>query len=234
MAASGGVRMASLLVAEDDAALGAALLELLRDEGFEVELCDRGDDALAMASDHPYDLVVLDVMLPGLDGFAAVAAMRRRGLAVPVMMLTAKDGVIDRVKGLNAGADDYLVKPFAAPEFIARVRALLRRAGADFAAANTLTAGGAALDLQTRELLAGGEATPLPPKEAALLELLMRHRGQVLTRAQIMARLWGYEGDILENTLETYVSKLRQRLEREGCPAIQTVRGIGYRLQTDS
>jgi DNA-binding response OmpR family regulator len=227
-------KMASILVAEDDAALGKALLQLLAEDGYDVDLCDRGDDALALAEEHPYDAWILDVMLPGLDGFSVVEALRRKGHTVPVLMLTAKDGVSDRVRGLNAGADDYLVKPFAAIELSARLRALLRRQGAEFSDPNRLIVGSVTLDTRSRELAAAGEAMPLTPKEAALLELFMRHPGQVLTREQIMARLWGYEGDVLENTLETYVSKLRKRLEREGCPTIQTVRGLGYRLQIDN
>lgn len=226
--------MASILVAEDDAALGKALLQLLAEDGYDVDLCDRGDDALALAEERPYDAWILDVMLPGMDGFSVVEALRRKGHTVPVLMLTAKDGVSDRVRGLNAGADDYLVKPFATIELSARLRALLRRQGAEFSDPNRLVVGSLTFDTRSRELAAGGETTPLTPKEAALLELFMRHPGQVLTREQIMARLWGYEGDVLENTLETYVSKLRKRLEREGCPTIQTVRGLGYRLQIDS
>lgn len=229
--------MTSILIAEDDTALAHALMELLTEDGYQVDVCERGDDALIHAQEHPYDVILLDVMLPGMDGFAVVAALRSSGQTVPVLMLTARDSVDDRVKGLNAGADDYLVKPFAAIELTARLHALLRRPGTEFGDPHRLSIGDAVYDTKARELLIAGELIVLPPKEGALLELLLRHPNQVLTREQIMARLWGYEGEVLENTLETYVSKLRKRLESggcPGCPVIQTVRGLGYRLQTES
>lgn len=224
--------MTAILIVEDDQSLGEAISDLLREEGYAVELCDQGDDALAIASDQPFDLLLVDAMLPGMDGFALVSNLRQRGHTEPVIMLTARDGVQDRVRGLNAGADDYVTKPFAGIELCARVRALLRRQQGEFVDPDTLSTGSVRFHVRTRELTVGMETEMLAPKEAALLELFMRHPGQILTKEQIMQRLWGYDGDVLENTLETYVSRLRKRLGREECPTIQTVRSLGYRWLT--
>lgn len=224
--------MTAILIVEDDASLGAAMSDLLREEGYETEVCEQGDHALLIAVDHPFDLLIVDAMLPGLDGFALVSALRQRGHTEPVIMVTARDGVQDRVRGLNAGADDYVTKPFAAIELCARVRALLRRQQGEFVDPDFLSAGPVRFHIRTRELTVGHETDSLAPKEAALLELFMRHPGQILTKEQIMQRLWGYDGDVLENTLETYVSRLRKRLGREECPSIQTVRSLGYRWLT--
>lgn len=224
--------MPKLLLVEDDPMLGRALEELLVEEGYEVSRTDDGEVSLHLAGSGFYDALILDVMVPSMDGFEVVRSLRAQRNAVPVLMLTARDAVNDRVKGLDVGADDYLVKPFATTELLARVRALLRRSGGDSLDADVLAVDDALFHVSTRELRVDGTSHVLPPKEAALLELFMRYPRQVLTREQLMDRLWGYEGDVLENTLETYVSKLRKRLECVECPAIQTVRGLGYRLQT--
>ncbi|MHB1684803.1 MAG: response regulator transcription factor [Bacilli bacterium] len=224
--------MLKLLVIEDDTALALAIEQLLREEGYDVSRTGDGETGLHLAASGFYDGVILDAMIPGMDGFTLLRELRRSKQKVPVIMLTARATVEDRVKGLDAGADDYLVKPFATTELAARVRALLRRhelAGDD---ADTIGVDTVTLRRNAREVSIGQDTFVLPPKEAALLELFLRHPRQVLTREQLMDRLWGYEADVLENTLETYVSKLRKRLEGDGCPVIQTVRGLGYRLQT--
>jgi len=225
--------MPAILVIEDDPSLGAALSELLTEEGYAVALCDEGDHALDVVANHPFDLIIVDAMLPGLDGFMLVSEVRARGHTEPIIMLTARDGVQDRVRGLNAGADDYVTKPFAGIELCARIKALLRRQQGEFLDPDSLTAGAVRFHVRTRELTVGQDTDNLAPKEAALLELFMRHPGQILTKEQIMQRLWGYDGDVLENTLETYVSRLRKRLGRDECPTIQTVRSLGYRWLTN-
>ena len=223
--------MPKILLAEDDAMLGPALVDLLEEENYDVTLATDGASAYQLAQDGVYDALILDVMLPEMDGFTIIAKLRKDKNLVPVLMLTARDGISDRVKGLDAGADDYLVKPFATTELLARVRALLRRLGGEFEDPDVVTLGPITFHMAARQLDVHQESFNLPPKEAVLLELFLRHPGQVLTRSQLMDRIWGFEGDVLENTLETYISKLRKRLECEGCPTIQTVRGLGYRLQ---
>lgn len=223
--------MPKILLVEDDAMLGPALVDLLQEEQYDVTLATDGASAVQFTQDGVYDVVVLDVMLPEMDGFSVVKQLRKDKNLIPVLMLTARDSVHDRVHGLDVGADDYLVKPFATTELLARVRALLRRLGGEFEDPDVVTLGAISFHTAARELMVGDEVSVLPPKEAVLLELLLRHRGQVLTRSQLMDRIWGFEGDVLENTLETYISKLRKRLECDGCPIIQTVRGLGYRLQ---
>lgn len=224
--------MTSLLLVEDDRSLASALSDLLKEEQFSVDHCVDGEDALDYLAGHPYDVAIVDVMLPGMNGFTLLSKMRKDGHTLPVLMLTARDDVSDRVRGLDAGADDYLTKPFAGIELLARVRALLRRLQGEFADSDILVAGSVRFHLRSRELTVDQESETLAPKEAALLELFMRHPGQILTKEQIMRRLWGYDGDVLENTLEAYVSRLRKRLGRQECPTIQTVRSLGYRWQT--
>ncbi|PWI58433.1 hypothetical protein BM613_04050 [Sulfoacidibacillus thermotolerans] len=221
-----------LLVIEDDVALAHAIEKLLREEGYDVSQTSDGEIGLHLALSGLYDALVLDLMIPGINGFELLRQLREKHNGTPVLVLTARDQVADRVKGLDYGADDYLVKPFATTELLARIRALLRRYDKIGADLDLLMVDGVTYHRKARELIKDGVTYVLPPKEAALLELFLRHPRQVLTREQIMDRLWGYEAEVLENTLETYVSKLRKRLEGEECPLIQTVRGIGYRLQT--
>ena len=224
--------MARILLAEDDPSLGPALRDLLIEESFDVTWVTQGDDALHMAQQNSHDIHVLDVMLPAEDGFAIVRTLREEGDRTPILLLTARDRVEDRVRGLEAGADDYLVKPFASTELIARIRALLRRSSPEFADPDVMHYCSLHLRVSTREFSIDGEAASiLTPKESALLELFLRYPGIVLTRSQLIDRLWGYEADVLENTLEVHVSRLRKRLEHNGCPNILTVRGLGYRLQ---
>lgn len=224
--------MLHLLIIEDDVALAQAMESLLREEGYDVSQTGDGEMGLHLALSGLYDALILDMMIPGISGFEVLRKLRANHNGTPVLVLTARDQVEDRVKGLDYGADDYLVKPFATTELLARIRALLRRYDKIGPDIDVMTIDGLSYHLKARELIKGQETFVLPPKEAALFELFLRHPGQVLTREQIMDRLWGYEAEVLENTLETYVSKLRKRLEGDRCPLIQTVRGIGYRMQT--
>ncbi|KUO96816.1 response regulator transcription factor [Ferroacidibacillus organovorans] len=226
--------MPKILLVEDDVELANAVISLLDEEGFDADWVQDGDEALHAARSGAYDVALMDVMIPSRDGLSVVARLRKDGERLPVMMLTARDSLSDRVRGLETGADDYLVKPFAGTELIARLRALLRRVGGqEWDDPDLLTYGPLSFSVSARELTIEhtGEFVVLPPKEAVLLEMFLRHPNRILTRSQLMDRVWGFEGDVLENTLESYVSRLRKRLENEGCPTIQTIRGLGYRLQ---
>lgn len=223
-----------ILLVEDDELLGKAVEKLLLEENYQVVRATDGEMGLDLAEQELFDILILDLMIPTLDGFAVLKELRKHKKRLPVLILTARDNIEDRVRGLDLGADDYLVKPFATTELLARVRALLRRLGVEFEDPNLLAAGSLQFNKLTRECKIAGELQILPPKEAELLELFLLHPKQVLTREQLMNRLWGYEADVLENTLETYISKLRKRMDCEECPTIITVRGLGYRLQMNA
>ncbi len=216
-----------ILFAEDDARLGALVTRVLREEGHVVEWVRDGDAAVAQLADGGFDLAILDVMMPGRDGFRVATGRRARGDAVPILLLTARGTVDDRVRGLDAGADDYLVKPFAMPELLARVRALGRRPSA--APSETLRAGVIALDTRARRASVGGRRVDLTAREYALLELFLRNPGVVLSRTQILDRVWSYDYDGASNIVETYVRYLRRKLGASS-GMIRTVRGMGYRL----
>ena len=216
-----------ILFAEDDARLGALVTRVLREEGHVVEWVRDGDAAVAQLADGGFDLAILDVMMPGRDGFRVAAGQRARGDAVPILLLTARGTVDDRVRGLDAGADDYLVKPFAMPELLARVRALGRRPSA--APSETLRAGVIALDTRARRASVGERRVDLTAREYALLELFLRNPGVVLSRTQILDRVWSYDYDGASNVVETYVRYLRRKLGASS-GMIRTVRGMGYRL----
>ena len=216
-----------ILFAEDDARLGALVTRVLREEGHVVEWVRDGDAAVAQLADGGFDLAILDVMMPGRDGFRVAAGQRARGDAVPILLLTARGTVDDRVRGLDAGADDYLVKPFAMPELLARVRALGRRPSA--APSETLRAGVVALDTRARRASVAGRNVDLTAREYALLELFLRNPGVVLSRTQILDRVWSYDYDGASNVVETYVRYLRRKLGASS-GMIRTVRGMGYRL----
>ena len=216
-----------ILFAEDDARLGALVTRVLREEGHVVEWVRDGDAAVAHLADGGFDLAILDVMMPGRDGFRVAAGRRARGDPVPILLLTARGTVDDRVRGLDAGADDYLVKPFAMPELLARVRALGRRPSA--APSETLRAGVIALDTRARRASVGEHTVDLTAREYALLELFLRNPGVVLSRTQILDRVWSYDYDGASNIVETYVRYLRRKLGASS-GMIRTVRGMGYRL----
>lgn len=222
---------AKILVIDDDKKITALLRRSLIFEGYDVQSAGGGEEGLRIASSWSPDLVVLDVLMPGLDGWE-VCRRLRAGSELPVLMLTAKDEVADRVKGLDLGADDYLVKPFALEELLARVRALLRRKKSGDTDLQALSFSDLTLDHVTREVQRGGRPIQLTAKEFELLSLFMEHPKQVLTRDLIMDRVWGFDFSGESNVLEVYIGMLRQRLEEGGEKRlIQTVRGVGYVLK---
>jgi two-component system, OmpR family, response regulator len=215
-----------ILLIEDDRRLAELLVKRLRAEGHEAETCDDGIEGLAQAESGGFDLLVVDVMLPGMDGIAITATLRERGADTPVLMLTARDTVDDRVTGLRAGADDYLVKPFAFAELLARIDALARRAGPP-SAERVISYGAVSLDPMARRVTVGGDEVELTAKEFDLLECLMAHRGRVLSRVELKELVWDFSFDAQTKIVDLYVHYLRRKLGREG-DIIQTVRGVGY------
>jgi two-component system, OmpR family, response regulator MprA len=219
----------AILVVDDDSGLRKALRRVLVSHGFAVEVAEDGDEALSRLRARPFDAVVLDVMMPGPDGVEVCERLRAERRQLPVLMLTARDAVRDRVIGLDAGADDYLVKPFANEELVARLRALLRRAGGG---GDRLTFADLELDLRTREGQRAGRAIELSGIEFELLEFFLRHPRQVLERSLIYERVWGYDGSLSSNSLDVFVGHLRRKLEAAGeSRIIQTVRGVGFVLK---
>ncbi len=225
--------MSHILIVEDETEIAGYLRRGLVFEGFSVEIAANGVAALAAARERPPDLVVLDIMLPGVDGLE-VARRLRTASDVPIIMLTARDAVPDRVAGLEAGADDYLVKPFAFEELLARIRVQLRRRQRD-EQSTVLRYGSLTMDTAAHETHIGQRRVELTAKEYELLELFMHHPQQVLTREVIYDRVWGYDFGGESNIIEVYVRYLRQKLEAAGEPRlIHTVRGVGYILREDS
>jgi two-component system OmpR family response regulator len=224
-----------VLIVEDDRKLSALIRRGLREEGVVADVVHRGDEAVAAvaaAGDGAYDSIVLDVMLPGADGFAVCRDLRRRGVWSPVLMLTARDGVEDRVRGLDEGADDYLVKPFAFDELSARLRALARRGPVERPV--LLEAGDLRLDPAGRQVWRGDVEIELSTTEFALLETFLRHRGHVLDREQLLQHAWEDSRDRFSNVVDVYVGYLRQKVDKPfGVRSIETVRGTGYRLRPD-
>src|SRR5881409_4056811 len=221
-----------ILVVDDDAAVRESLGRALRLEGYDVELASDGSEALERLQgngDDP-DLLVLDVLMPNVDGLEVCRRLRRTGSRVPILMLTARDEVTDRVAGLDAGADDYVVKPFALEELLARLRALLRRSADE--AVDVLRFADLELDPATREVRRDGDAIELTRTEFALLELFLLNPRQVLTRSIIFERVWGYDFGFGSNSLDVYIGYLRRKTEAGGKPRlIQTIRGVGYALR---
>ena len=221
-----------ILVVEDEPKMATLVARGLREEGHAADIASRGEDALWMANAAPYDAIVLDVMLPGLDGFATCRQLRKQGVWAPVLMLTARDAVGDRVGGLDAGADDYLLKPFSFAELLARLRALVRRAPGE--RPTLLEAGDLRVDPAARRAWRGQTELELSTKEFALLELLLRRRGEALSRAQLLEGAWELGFESRSNLVDVYVRYLRDKIDRPvGRRSIETVRGIGYRLRKD-
>ena len=222
-----------LLVVEDEERLANLLARGLREEGHAVDVAGRGEDALWMAHAVPYDAIVLDVMLPGMDGLTACRTLRAQELWTPVLLLTARDSVESRVEGLDAGADDYLVKPFSFEELLARLRALTRRVPVERPA--VLSAAGIRLDPAARKAWRGEVELELSAKEFALLEAFVRRPGQVLSRVQLLEAAWDSAFESRSNVVDVYVRYLREKVDRPfGRASLETVRGQGYRLADES
>jgi DNA-binding response OmpR family regulator len=224
-----------ILLIEDEARLAAIMQRVLRGERFDVDIAPDGLTGLDLALTGSYDALIVDRMLPGLEGVELIRRLRADGVSTPALMLTARADLPERVEGLNSGADDYLGKPFAFEELIARLRALLRRVDRPIEAA-VLRVGPVELDIASHTVTNAGEPVELTQREFVLLETLMRNRGQVLNRDELLERVWGYDADPQGNVVELYIHYLRRKLDPAGAPAassiIRTVRGVGYQMRT--
>jgi two-component system OmpR family response regulator len=222
-----------ILLIEDDLKLAAFILKGFKEAGFAVDHCADGEDGLHMAVSEPYDAAIVDIMLPKLDGFSLIDELRRRKKNTPVIILSAKRSVEDRIKGLQTGSDDYLVKPFSFAELLARVQALIRRASGT-AEPSTLMVGDLSMDLLTRKVVRGGKKIDLPPLEFSLLEYLMRNAGNVVSKTMIMEHVWDYNFDPQTNVVEVRICKLRDKIDNDfEKKLIHTVYGAGYVLEQD-
>ncbi|MDB5178187.1 MAG: ykoG [Patescibacteria group bacterium] len=224
-----------ILVVEDEHKIASAIKRGLEQESYAVDVAYDGDEGLSSALTDEYDVMIFDRMLPGLlDGADICKEVRANGIRTPILMLTAKDKIGDRVEGLNAGADDYLIKPFAFEELLARIRALLRRPQDHVG--NVLTLDDLSLDTENYEVKRAGRKIQLSQREYALLEYLLRNQNRILSKSNIIGHVWDYDADILPNTLEVYIGYLRGKIERPftGPELIHTVRGFGYKLSVES
>ena len=220
------------LVVEDESKMAALLRRGLQEEGFAVDIAANGEDGSWMGTENDYDVILLDVMLPDVDGFEVCRRLRAADRWAPILMLTARDGVQDRVAGLDAGADDYLTKPFSFDELLARVRALLRRGPSE--RPPVLTVGDLVLDPASRRVSRGDQEIDLTPKEFGLLDLFLRHPGEALSRTRILEQVWDFAYDGDSNVVDVYVRYLREKVDRPfGRRSIETVRGVGYRLREE-
>jgi two-component system, OmpR family, response regulator len=217
-----------ILVIEDDAKIASFITKGLEQAGFAVDHAADGEDGLFMATNESYDAAVIDIMLPGRDGLSIIAAMRQAKLATPVIILSAKRSVEDRIQGLQTGGDDYLVKPFTFAELLARVQALIRRSSR-VTEPNRLTVGELSVDLITREVVRSGQTIELQPREFSLLEYLMRHSGRVVSKTMILEHIWNYHFDPQTNVVDVLVCRLRNKIDRDyEQKLIHTIRGVGY------
>lgn len=220
-----------LLLIEDDAVTADYIIKGMTEEGFTVDRADNGRDGFFHASDGSYDAIILDRMLPAMDGMAVLGALRAARIETPVIILSAMGTADDRIAGLTAGSDDYLVKPFAFAELLARVRLMLRKGSAGAAIETKLSCGDLEMDLLSRKVRRGGTVVDLQPREFRLLEYLMRHIDQVVTRTMLLEGVWDYHFDPGTNVIDVHVSRLRRKLDDGfGRPLLHTVRGAGYRL----
>ena len=221
-----------VLVVEDEPRMANLIRQGLEEEAYAVDVVNNGRDVFPWVQSADYDIILLDIMLPGMNGLDLLRELRRRGDKTPALMLTARDTVEDRVAGLDAGADDYLVKPFAFAELLARIRALLRRP--PLQTGQMLRVGGLEMDLVKHEVRQNGRFIELHPREYTLLEFLMRHPNQVLTRTQIGEHVWNFDFYHESNVIDVYIGYLRRKLDQDGDSSlIQTVRGVGYRLSAE-
>ena len=226
----GNVWLMTILVVEDEKKLAAFVRKGLEEHGFAVTVCHDGDEAHALVRVESYDLIVLDIMLPGRDGLSILKNLRDRKNTVPVILVTARSEPNERIEGLNLGADDYITKPFFMDELLARVQAVLRRTSGE--QLSLLRAGDLTVNLITREVRRGKEEVVLPPREFSLLEYLMRSPGRVFTRSQILEHVWGYAFDPQTNLVEVCIQRLRSKIDVGGSELlIETVRGVGYRFR---
>jgi DNA-binding response OmpR family regulator len=221
-----------VLVVEDEKRLAAGLKKGLEAEGFAADVALDGTDGLWMAREHPYDAIVLDIMLPGINGYKVCATLREEGVWTPILMLTAKEGELDEAEALDTGADDYLTKPFSYVVLVARLRALIRRGGRERPA--VLDAGDLRFDPGARRAFRGHQEVELTTREMALLEFLLRRKGEVISKREILDHVWDYDFEGDPNIVEVYVRHLRNKLDRPfGRSGIETLRGAGYRLAAD-
>jgi len=222
-----------ILVIEDEKKIASLIRKGLEAQGFVVDVCLQGDDGYALATSRPYDALILDIMLPGRDGLSILRNIRERKIPLPVILLTARAELNERLEGLNLGADDYLTKPFFVEELIARLHAVTRRATG--AQQSILEVGDLAMNLITREVTRGGVPIELAPREFNLLEHLMRSPGRVLTRVQICEQVWDYHFDPGTNLVEVYIQRLRKKVDAGAAvKLIETIRGVGYRIKPSS
>ena len=223
--------MTKILVVEDDATTADFIAKGLSEAGYTPDIAHDGRDGLFQASDGSYDAIVLDRMLPGMDGLAVLAALRAANVTTPVIMLSALASLDERVKGLRAGSDDYLAKPFAFAELLARIEAVRRRASGGETAVTKLACEDLEMDLLARRTTRGGRKVDLQPREFRLLEYLLRHKDQVVTRTMLLEGVWDYHFDPGTNVIDVHVSRLRKKIDEGGAkPLLHTVRGAGYRL----
>ena len=223
-----------VFLVEDEPALARALSDMLAGNGYDVESCADGQEALNSAKDRSYDLIVLDVMLPSLDGFEIAARLRRSGTDTPILMLTARDELSDKVMGLKSGADDYLTKPFEAEELLARIEALLRRASRDLGSDLRIhDFGGMRIDFTRRKIIRDGETVDLSDQESSLLWYLIENRGEVVSRDTLLKEVWGYDTVPITRTVDVHIAWLRQKIEADAKSPrfIVTVHGKGYRFE---
>lgn len=219
-----------VLLVEDDATTADYIAKGLVEEGFTVDRADNGRDGLFLATEAAHDAIILDRMLPGMDGMAVLAALRAAGIDTPVIILSALATADERVRGLNGGSDDYLAKPFAFAELLARLRIILRRGGGQ-APETRLSCGDLEVDLLSRKVKRGARAIDLQPREFRLLDYLLRHQGEVVTRTMLLEGVWDYHFDPGTNVIDVHISRLRRKVDEEGeSPLIHTIRGAGYRL----
>ncbi|HET8613267.1 MAG TPA: response regulator transcription factor [Sphingomonas sp.] len=224
-----------ILLVEDDAQTAAYIIKGLTEEGMTIDHAANGRDGLFHATDGGYDAIILDRMLPAMDGMAVLGALRAGGIHTPVLMLSALGAVDDRVAGLTAGSDDYLTKPFAFAELLARLKLMLRRGTPGEQPTTRLSCGDLDMDLLSRKVKRGGRAIELQPREFRLLEYLLRHKDQVVTRTMLLEGVWDYHFDPGTNVIDVHVSRLRRKIDDNGGqPLIHTVRGAGYRLGLDA
>ena len=222
-----------ILIVEDEHRIAHSLQKGLEQERFAVDVAYTGGEGYDLASSEDYDLIVLDLMLPGMDGISICKELRKNKIHVPILLLTAKGQISEKVKGLNSGADDYLTKPFSFEELLARIRALLRRKGSEVQ--TTVSLDDLSMDISRFEVKRGGELISLTSKEFSLLEFLLSKKNQIVTKDQIIQHVWNFDADILPNTVEVYIKKLRDKIDNKfphKKQLIKTVRGFGYKLGT--